>query len=94
MPLLKRYKDLDYAGLFLHRLKRFPDDRAKHAAAIGALHGVARSGRGHKKVARRDRAILGGHLARNDSHNGQWNLAGRHWIAHAVLTGHEPGLVE
>jgi len=32
--LLKRYKDLDYAGSFLQRLQPFPKDSAEHAASV------------------------------------------------------------
>src|SRR5260370_12149736 len=71
LPLLKRYEDLDYACTFLQRLKRFPDHRAEHSAAIGAFHGVARSGRGHKKVAGSDRPVFGRDFARNDPHDSE-----------------------
>ncbi len=35
LPLLKRYKDLDYAGAFLQGLKGLPNDCVDHASAYG-----------------------------------------------------------
>src|SRR6266849_9128362 len=41
--LLKRYKDLDYAGSLLQGLKGFAHNRTEHSATICSLHRVTGS---------------------------------------------------
>src|SRR6266481_4546208 len=72
--LLKRYKDLDYAGSLLQGLKGFAHNRTEHAAAVCSLHCMAWSGRGHKKVASHDRSVFGRDFARHDSDDGERNF--------------------
>jgi hypothetical protein len=58
IALLQRYENLNDTGAFTQRFERFANDRAEHATPVGALHRVAWSGRGHKKVACDDRPVF------------------------------------